>query len=84
MDKYDFSRIRGPATFSDRLGRVCCDNVPSPLCGRPGVVERVEVVGRHELADLVHPVAGEGGRTHHDGRQRPAVCRATRLGQGDT
>lgn len=48
-------------------------SLPHALRGWPGVMQRVQILFAAELAHLVHPMAGQRGRTYDKGGQGAAV-----------
>ena len=49
-------------------------SLPHSFCRRPSVVQRVEVLFGAELANFIHPMAGQRGRTHHQRGHGATVC----------
>lgn len=47
--------------------------VPCPFSGGASIVQRIQILFRAKLPNLIHPVACQGGGAHHYGGQMATV-----------
>ncbi len=55
------------------LLKKCIINVPCSFIRGASIVQRIEILFRAELPNLIHPVSRQGGRTHNYGGHRATV-----------